>query len=101
MPQTGSGNRKGQAQNYRRDVALSGIISIFVEQFCTSDPTLCGGFAAQVRPPPDHGGSAHAWRDLFALHNGVRSPQAQDGTMPSDATNTVIGKTVVALIQCP
>ena len=59
---------------------LSGIISIFVEQFRTPDPTLCGGFAAQPWPPTDHGGSAHGWRDLFALHDGVRSPQAQDGT---------------------
>ncbi|WP_133300338.1 hypothetical protein [Paraburkholderia lacunae] len=71
---------KRQPDNYRRDVALSGITSIFVEEFCTPDSTLCGRFAAQLWPLSDHGGSVHAWRDLFALHDGVRSPQAQDGT---------------------
>ena len=59
-----TGNRKGQPENYRRDVALSGITSIFVEEFCTPDSTLCGRFAAQLWPLSDHGGSMHAWRDL-------------------------------------
>jgi hypothetical protein len=45
--------------------------------------------------------SARMARDLFALHNGARSPQAQTEHAP-DAANTVTGKTVaIALIQCP
>jgi hypothetical protein len=54
---TGSGNRKVQTDNYRRDVALSRITSIFVEEFGTPDSTLCGRFAAQLWPLSDHGGS--------------------------------------------
>jgi hypothetical protein len=100
MPQTGSGNRKGQAQNYRRDVALSGIISIFVEQFCTPDPTLCGGFAAQVWPPPTM--VAQRTRGATCLHyTMVHAALKRMTEQRPGATNTVTGKNVaIALIQC-